>query len=246
VGFSWSTFLIEILNFVVLVWILTRFLYQPVVRAIADRQEAIRRELQRAEELKKQSNALAEQYENRLADWEAEKARLRAVFEKQLDDERVRREAELRTSLQRQREQAEAVARTREQETARRLQQQAARDAARFCARLLSRIASPDLEKQLVEVSIADIHALSDDQRASLSRSFDERSEAVVTTRYPLDSTHRTALTGALTQCLGRAPNARFEQSDTLLAGLRIDLGTITLEGNLAGELQWFAEVAAL
>ncbi len=241
-GFSWSTFLIEIVNFIVLVWILRRFLYQPVLRVIAARQTAIREELHSAEEMRKQNDERAKQYESRLADWEAEKAQLRAVSDKEMSDERAKREAKLRGELQRERERAATVAHAREQETARSLQQQAAQDAALFCARLLSRFASPDLERELVDAAIADMRALSEDQCMSLARSFDGRGEAVVTTRYPLDGGRRAALTEALTQCLGRSPKARFEQSENLLAGLRVDLGTMTLEANIAGELQWFAQ----
>ncbi len=242
-GFSWSTFLIQILNFVVLVWILTRFLYQPVTRAIVARQKAIRDELRRADEVKKQSEALSRQYESRLADWGREKAQLKAAFDKELSDERATRETELRASLQREREQAEAAAHAREQETARRLQRQAVQDAAQFCARLLSRVASPELESRLVDAAIADMQSLSGDHRASLSRAFDGRTEVVVTTRYPLDEVHRATLTNVLARCLGRAPQPRFEQSDALVAGLRVDLGTMTLEGSLAGELRWFTQV---
>jgi F-type H+-transporting ATPase subunit b len=242
-GFSWSTFVIQILNFIVLVWILTRFLYQPVTRAVAARQKAIREELQQADEVKRQSQALSRQYDDRLKDWEREKARLKASFDTELSNERTTREADLRASLQREREQAQAAARAHDRETARRLQRQALQDASQFCARLLARVASPELESRLVDAAIADMRALSDDQRTSLSRAFDGRDEAVVMTRYPLDDVHRARLTNELTRCLGRAPHARFEQSDVLLAGLRVDLGTMTLEGNLAGELRWFAQV---
>ena len=38
---SWSTFFLEIINFLVLVWILKRFLYKPVMDVIARRREGI-------------------------------------------------------------------------------------------------------------------------------------------------------------------------------------------------------------
>ncbi|HTU80878.1 MAG TPA: F0F1 ATP synthase subunit delta [Candidatus Acidoferrales bacterium] len=242
-GFSWSTFLVQILNFIVLVWILTRFLYRPVMRAIAERQQTIAQELRRADEVKKQSEALSKQYRDRLADWEAEKTQLKTALDTELGTERAKREAELRAALQREREQAEAAARVRERESRRKLEREAARDAALFCARFLARFASPDIEREIVEAAIADIRSLSGDQRATLVQPSDGPGQVVVTTRYPLDEAHRSGLTDALTQCLGHAPNPRFELSDALVAGLRVDLGTTTLEGNIAGELQWFARV---
>jgi F-type H+-transporting ATPase subunit b len=242
--FSWSTFFIQILNFIVLVWILTRFLYRPVTHAIAARQKAVREELQRADEVQKQSEALSRQYQDRLKDWEREKAELRTAFDNELSAERVKRTAELHTFLDRAREQAEAAARARAAETARGLQRQAAREAAQFCARLLSRVASPELESRLVDVAIADLRNFSDEQRASLSRASNGRTDVVVTTRYPLDEEHRAKLSDELARCLGRVPQTQFLQSDALVAGLRVDLGTMTIEGNLADELRWFAQVS--
>ena len=52
---NWSTFLLEIINFLVLVWILKRFLYQPVLDVIARRRKAI--EAQLAEALRLQDEA---------------------------------------------------------------------------------------------------------------------------------------------------------------------------------------------
>lgn len=243
-GFSWSTFVIEIVNFAVLVWILTRFLYQPVTRAIETRRRTIQEEMQNADEVKQKSEALAKQYEGRLADWEAEKSQLKAAFENELGAERARRETELRASLQREREQAQAAAQARDREESRRLRQQALRDGARFCARLLSRIASPEVEQRLVDAAIEDVRAMPAEQRASLARAFDGRAQAIVTTRYRLDDGRRAALGEALASCVGGSPELRFEQSDRLVAGLRVDLGTMTLEGNLAGELEWFARAS--
>ena len=34
---NWSTFVLEIINFLILVWVLKRFLYKPVLAAIAQR-----------------------------------------------------------------------------------------------------------------------------------------------------------------------------------------------------------------
>ena len=48
---NWSTFVLEILNFLVLVWILKRFLYKPVLAVIARRREGIEKSLAEARSL---------------------------------------------------------------------------------------------------------------------------------------------------------------------------------------------------
>ena len=75
---SWATFFLEIINFLVLVWILKRFLYKPVLEAIGHRKAVIDKTLADADAKEAGAQALVEQYQNRLAEWENEKEKLRA------------------------------------------------------------------------------------------------------------------------------------------------------------------------
>ena len=67
---DWTTFVLELFNFVVLIWILKRFLYQPVLDVIERRRLNIENTLAEADNRQREANALREQYEQRLADWE--------------------------------------------------------------------------------------------------------------------------------------------------------------------------------
>ena len=75
---DWSTFILEILNFLILVWILKRFLYKPILTMIAERKAAIEQTLATSERTQKEAQALREQYEHRQADWQREKETARA------------------------------------------------------------------------------------------------------------------------------------------------------------------------
>ena len=54
---DWFTFTAQILNFLVLVWLLTHFLYQPITKAMQERQQKIADEHQKALELQQQAAA---------------------------------------------------------------------------------------------------------------------------------------------------------------------------------------------
>jgi len=60
---NWTTFALEAVNFLVLVWILKRFLYKPVLGVIARRRAAIDRALEEAQTRHAEAQAL-----ERLAD----------------------------------------------------------------------------------------------------------------------------------------------------------------------------------
>ena len=58
---NWFTVLAQIVNFLILIWLLKRFLFKPILRAIADREKTIAQALNRAEqaEQKAEERALA-------------------------------------------------------------------------------------------------------------------------------------------------------------------------------------------
>ena len=68
---SWSSMLLEMINFLVLVWILKHFFYAPIQQIILKRQTEIQADLDKACQLKKEAGALQKSYENRLLPFHA-------------------------------------------------------------------------------------------------------------------------------------------------------------------------------
>ena len=64
--FSLSTFVLELINFLVLVWILKRFLYRPVLDIIARRREQIDATMAEAKRIEDNAQALKQKYDERL------------------------------------------------------------------------------------------------------------------------------------------------------------------------------------
>ena len=166
---NWSTFFLEIANFLVLVWLLKRFLYRPVTNAIAKRQEKIERALQEAASEHRAGEALRGHYADRLADWEREKAAARAAFESEIDQERATRLENLATELEGERRRREVVAERERREIQQRFETKALKLAAAFASRFLARVAGPDLERRLVEVLLEDLPRLSSQRRRATS-----------------------------------------------------------------------------
>jgi len=240
---NWGTFLLEIINFLVLVWILTRFLYRPVLRVIKARQDSIAKTLATADAQEKAATDAKQRYDARLADWEGEKAALRQIFLGELDAERAKSEAALADTLGNERERARALEAQQAQTLQRRYEEEALRAAARFCTKLLSRIASPEVEERLVDVALEDMRGMSPEEMRALAATLSRDGEAVVTTGYPLSDARRTSVETALRQLLGPDARIRFAHDSALVAGLRLALGSVVLDANVAEELRFFARV---
>ena len=240
---SWSTFVLEIVNFLILVWILKRFLYKPVMESIAKRRASIEQSMQAALEKDQAAQALQDQYEHRLEDWEREKQAAREQLHDEIEQERQRLQAQLHASLQQEQEKASVVAAQQQQEQQRRYEQQALQNSVRFTSKLLSELASAELESRLLTRLLETLNALSPAQRERLGKALNEHDlEVQIQTAFPVTEAQRVQLQQALQTISGRELRCQFEQDKTLLAGARIQLGPWLLHANLQDELQTFAE----
>ena len=67
-GFDLVTFIAQIVNLFVLVWLLKRFLYRPILEVIEKRQQEIRNKLQAAEDMRIESQKERKKWEKEKKD----------------------------------------------------------------------------------------------------------------------------------------------------------------------------------
>jgi len=240
---DWTTFVLEILNFLILLWILKRFLYEPVLKAITRRKAAIEQTLADANKQKTEAQALEQQYRTRLEAWEQEKAKLREQMLGEVRAERDRRLAELQKTLANEREKNRVLEERRLRGVEHKLREEVTADAARFLARLMQRLATPALETRLVDVAIEDLKALPEEQRKQINDATPkDGAPAKVSTAFPLSAEQRKEIEEALSKTVGRTIEADYVRDGKLLAGLKIQIGPWTLQASLQDELKFFAQ----
>jgi F-type H+-transporting ATPase subunit b len=242
VSFDWTTFTLEVLNVLVLVWLLKRFLYRPVLAVIEKRRAEGEKVMVAAEALRDEARALKVEYEARLARAAEDRDRAMARLEVDVAAERARRLAAVEAEVNADRQRRQMLeARERDERDARQ-ERQAAAVAAHFATRLLDRVASPELEDKLVDLTVADLQALEPEQRAAVQAALDSPAvELRVVTAHRLAPARRAALIAALESLTGSAPAPEFQEDPTLKAGVRIEAGSWVLMANLRDELEFFS-----
>ncbi len=240
---DWTTFALEVLNFLVLVWILTRFLYRPVTNAIAERKAGIEKTLADAQAVAAEAQSLKGQYEGRMGDWEHEKAQARIQLRDEIDAERARLMTGLQAALEQERAKARALERQRSTELRRTLEADAWREGARFVARLLVRLASPELEERIRALVLEDLPHVTDKELHALqAAAATADAKIAVTSAYPLGEAQRNGLSRILRRLTERPVPVEFREDTELMAGLRIAIGPWVLRSNLRDELAFFTE----
>lgn len=240
---SWTSFLLEIINFLVLVWILTHFLYKPVLDMVEQRRLAVNRIREEAEQLTTEATNLQHQYEARLQNWEQEKAKARAQLRLDLEQEHQRLRLAQQRSLQEEREKFQ-VLQQREMRDNRRVVEQEALDLGRhICSLLLTRLSGPDLEDHLIRILLEDLKQSPPERLEEMRTACKQGAPSVeVVSAYPLDQATSGVLQQELSAALELGPDCRwsFREEHALIAGVRIALGSWMLRANLLDELQYF------
>lgn len=243
---SATTFLFEILNFLVLIWILQRFLYRPVRDVVARRQAAIAQTVSDAETLRLEAEALQERYRSRLEEWQQEKQSARLELKGELDGERMRALAAIEHELAEERERAEALEEKRRADCVREYQRLGLLQGGRFAAALLGDLAGPDLEARLLALALDRLANLPESTVDGIRLACETSpEEASVVTGNPLAEELRLQLQQRLSEVLGMAVACRFREDASLLAGLSVTLGPWVFHANLRDELKAFVDAAS-
>lgn len=242
---SWSTFVLELVNFVVLVWILKHFLYKPVLAIIAKRRSDVEKSLSDAKARQDEAEKLQRQYENRLADWATEKKDAHASLAREMDEQRARRLSELRATLEEERRKAQAAEDRRLADLHEAAEHEALELGAKFAARLLGQSATPELQARLLELLLNELETLPPERVPAFSAA--DRSapgRTVVTSAFPLPEPQRKRLHDVLTRMVHAEVPVEFTVDPQLLAGLRIAFGSAMLGLNLLDELSGFVRLS--
>lgn len=240
---SLTTFVFEIVNFLVLIWILKRLFFAPIRRAIENRKAVVAKTLEDATKMRREAQELQTRYEDRLKEWEKEKTQARQELEKRLAEEQARRLKEIETSvraaqakMQAQIEKDAAAYREREEH-------EGLKYGLEFVSRLLGGFSSPELESRIVNMTLDHIRR-NDQILAAPEAVIEPQSQIVlVRTAFELPETEKQAILKLVKPIEGTKPPIEFSTDPKLVAGMEITHGSMVLRANLRDELIYFSEV---
>ena len=240
---DWSTFLLEIVNFLVLVWILKHFLYKPVINIIAQRREHIQKKEDAATALQAEAESLKNQYQTRLTKWEGEKKALHKALHKEIETERKQLMEQLSKSLEEEKKKSHILIERKAKEELINNEKAALQQGALFCSRMLSRLAGPELENAIVQITLEELDKLSVEQQQLLQTACSKETAPIsISSAYHLSAANREHIEKVLHKIVGQKIRFVYKQESTLISGLRIRIGSWYLGANLKDELKYFSD----
>lgn len=239
--FDWTTVILEVLNFLVLVWLLKRFFYRPVLAVIEKRRTDSEKIIIAANALREEATALKAEFESRLEVARKERDLAGSRLDEEIAIERARRLSALDAEVDSERKRRHQLDERERKQREGAMEREAVLLAGRFATRFLERLADPKLETKLVDLALVDLDANGNQALPGLRAALNDPGVRVkVVSAYPLDGAYRAALAGMLGKLAGRALEPEFAEDIVLKAGVCVVAGSWVLMANLRDELQFF------
>jgi F-type H+-transporting ATPase subunit b len=227
---DWWTLALEAINFLILVWLLQRFLYKPVMGIVARRRKEMDAAFADVEDARRQTEAEATTYREKIAAAEAERLDLIQTVHAEMDEERTKMLAEARQEadelLSKQR-QAIATERTGALED---LREGAADLAVSLATTLLREAANGSVAETFLERLRQRFLDLSAAEKGRLLGPADGPTVLRVVTQPALTNAQQQRWRERLSETVGDRWKIEFGAEEDLIAGARIHFPAASLE----------------
>jgi F-type H+-transporting ATPase subunit b len=236
--FNLWTFLFEIVNFVVLAYVLYRILYHPLRKAVEERREATNRAQADAEAARRDAAALEQKLKAQLADLDRQRQDSVRQAREQAEAERKKILSETEQVVQRRQEDSRKALERERDEALESLRAEVIGQAADLAERFLDEAANETLNRQLALKLIEVLSHLPAGEREDLQRQWKPVDGAVLETAKELDDATLGQLAQTVTAALGQQVTLAVHIQTNLIGGVRLRLGGNVWDASLAGALE--------
>ena len=220
---DWFTVGAQALNFIILVWLLKRFLYKPILNAVDAREKRIAAQLADADAKKAEAQKERDEFQHKSEEFDQQRA---ALLSKATDEANAERQRLLEDA----RKAADALSAKR-QEALRRdadnlnqaIRRRTQQEVFAIARKALMDLATTSLEERIGEVFTRRLRAINGKAKEGLAEVLKTASEpALVRTAFDLPAAQRAAIQNALNETFSAEVHVRFETAPDLVSGVEL------------------------
>ena len=220
---DWFTVGAQALNFIILVWLLKRFLYKPILNAVDAREKRIAAELADADAKEAEAQKERNEFQHKNEEFDRQRAALLSKATDEAKAERQRLFDDARTAADalsaKRQETLRSDADNLNQAIRRRTQQ----EVFAIARKALTDLATTSLEERMVEVFIRRLRSIDAKAKEGLAEALKTASEpALVRSAFDLPAEQRATIQKALNETFSAEVRVRFETMRDLVSGIEL------------------------
>jgi F-type H+-transporting ATPase subunit b len=235
---DWFTVGAQVLNFLILVWLLKRFLYKPVLDAIDGREQRIQLEAKAAVEKQLEARARLDDLKNKNKAFDEQRAGMVAEVVGQSNSQRERLLGEARKEADELRAQYAETARNDRTQLERRITRLAGDEVFAVARKALTDLASAGLEERIAEEFVRRLRALNTEAKKVLAAAVASSVEpGLLRSSFDLSTQDRATIQNALDETLAMKVPLGFVTAPDSICGIELRINGQALAWSIADYL---------
>lgn len=225
---DWFTVGSQALNFIVLVWLMKRFLYKPILNSIEQRENKIAQTVAKAKAEKDEANKLKDEFTQKNAEITDKRDDLLNQAKEEVANAHKKLMEEVRTDATVLRKKWQQSLLSEQQNAEEEIRLRIHEQIFSIARKTLKDLADVELEERMSEVLIRKLHELSDTQKAKFEKALkDTNNSPIVRSSFELPVVQRNALQKVTTDLFNMDLSFKYETSPNLISGIEL-----TVDGN--------------
>jgi F-type H+-transporting ATPase subunit b len=235
---DWFTVGAQAINFVVLVWLLKRFLYKPVLSAIDGREKRIAAELADADLKRAEAQKERDEFQEKNKAFDAERADLMGKAAGSVKAERERLFSEVRAEADSSRAKQESELNGERTKLSAEITRLATAEVFDIARKALADLATVSLEERMGEVFTRRLREMDATDKLTLTGAFRTSSEpARIRSTFDLGPVQRAAIQNALNETFSTDIRVRFETAASGICGVELSVNGQKISWSIANYL---------
>jgi F-type H+-transporting ATPase subunit b len=222
---DWFTVIAQIVNFLILIFLLKYFLYDRIIRAMEEREGKIRSRLEEADQKRQEAESEGEAYRRKQQELESKREDMLSQAKKEADEEREKRTHQARQEAENLRSKwLQALEREKSSFLAeiRRLSGQEVYDVSR---KALKDLADASLQEQVIERFLRQFQEMGKDEQREMSEAAQQAENSVqVRSAFEISTQLRRKITAALHEALGDDAEVEYDTDPEMILGIELKM----------------------
>lgn len=252
---DWFTVGAQLLNFLVLIWLLKRFLYQPILTALDAREHRISAELAAADQKKLQAQAEQDEFIRKNQEFEQQRAELFAIAHQEAKAQRQQLLEEARQEANNLRFKQQEALKNEQKGLITAISRRTKTEVLAIARQVLQDLGGISLEQHIVRIFIEKLHDLDQNQKQQMLSAVNNSVEPLlVRSGFELSASQQMEITEAVQKTFVIQNSLQFATAEHLISGIELSSDghkfswTVanyldTLEKNLNDMLRSHAEI---
>lgn len=238
---NWFTVIAQVINFLVLVGLLKRFLYKPILTAIDEREKKIVAQLENAETKMAEAQKEQEDFKlkNEVFDRERKDLKEKAVSETKIERQKMLEEA--RQEAKNLSDKLELSMQESRENLNREISQKIKEEVISIAKKTLKDLGSASLEEQMFDKFIDHLNQLKPEEKKDFLSAFKSGSnDIVVQSAFKLADEQQQEIKNTTDKILGAENQIQFKTNSELISGIELIANGYKIGWNVAAYLSSF------